>query len=92
MSQNPNKPFDLGDMPWPASKPGVVDVACIVLPDGQTIWVEDPNVELVESYIRGWREALPQFLKDRYEDAKVNLGVVHIRMLREDYLRAVNGG
>jgi hypothetical protein len=70
-------------------KPDVINVACIVLPDGQTIWIEDPTSEHVNAHVRLWRGLLPQFLKDRYEAAKVDCGVVSLRMLRDDYLRVL---
>lgn len=67
----------------------VIDVFCLVFPDGTTFFSEfQRGMPLnVDRYVEAWKAQQPADLQQRRTAAEVTGGVVIMRMLRSEYLR-----
>lgn len=64
----------------------VLDVCCLVFPDGRTYWFETKGNEgHVEQAIFSWKAGLSPEKRNAYEAAGVSCGAVFVRMLRGDF-------
>lgn len=63
----------------------VIEVSCIALPDGQTMWIKSATPDYIRECMKAWKEGLPKEKLELYEQAGVGVGVVMVRMLEEDY-------
>lgn len=62
----------------------VIDVVCLALPDGTTLWYE-PGDGRPDELIAAWKQQLPAEKRQLYESCGVLGGFVILRMLRQDY-------
>lgn len=62
----------------------IINVVCVVLPDGTVFWFELGEFE-PEKVIAAWKERLPAEKRRRYESDGVTGGFVLTRMLLDDY-------
>jgi|GEM_PF-6917964 len=65
----------------------VIEVLCMVFPDGTTLWIDDTNnarQRVIDAW-QAWRARLSDDIRARYDVAKVLGGFVLCRMLREDF-------
>jgi hypothetical protein len=62
----------------------VIDVVCVVLPDGTVQWIPKATLQQFEDVIAKWKAALPKDTRDRYHQHGVFGGFVTLRMFARD--------
>lgn len=67
---------------WPDK---AIRVACMVMPDGQTFWLENPTHQYKMDVLEAWRKSLTDERRKEFDHAGALGGVVESRMLKKDF-------